>query len=134
VILVARSVWIAFFSHSPGIGGAELRRLIEHAAPLALTGVIVTEILPGLTRASSLIERCWGMWETLEPNGFATYRQAATIFRPARAKGVRRTTLDSLIAATAIEHHAPVFTLDKDFSRITRISALSLYKIPATRP
>jgi predicted nucleic acid-binding protein len=134
LILVDSSVWIDFFSSSPGPGGSELRRLIEQGEPLVLTGVIVAEILQGLTRDPTLIERYLGMWEMLEPTGFATYREAATIFRSARAKGISLTTIDSLIAAIALEHHAPVFTLDKDFSRITRISALSLYKLPASRP
>lgn len=134
MILVDSSVWIDFFSNSPGPGGSELRRLIEQAEPVVLTGVIVTEILQGLTRDPTPIERYLRMWEMLEPTGFVTYREAATLFRLARAKGISLTTIDALIAAIALEHHAPVFTLDKDFSRITRISALSLYKLPPSKP
>jgi len=50
LILVDTSVWIDFFSTSPGRAGDELRRMIEEAEPFALTGVIVTEILQGLRR------------------------------------------------------------------------------------
>jgi predicted nucleic acid-binding protein len=134
LILVDSSVWIDFFSNSPGPGGSELRRLIEQAEPVALTGVIFTEILQGLTRDPTPIERYLRMWEMLEPRGFTTYREAATIFRTARATGISLTTIDTLIASIALEHHATVFTVDKDFSRITRVSALSLYKLPVTRP
>jgi predicted nucleic acid-binding protein len=133
LILVDSSVWIDFLSSSPGIAGAELRRLIEQAEPLALAGVIVTEVLQGLTRDASVIERFLGMWELLEPRGLSTYREAAAIFRIARAKGISLTTIDSLIAAIALEHRATVFTLDQDFSRIARISALSLYNLRASR-
>ncbi len=133
MILVDSSVWIDFFSASPGAAGTELRRLIEQAEPIALTGVIVAEILQGLTRDSALIERSLKMWEMLEPKGFATYREASAIFRSARAKGISLTTIDSLIAAIAIEYRATVFTLDKDFSRISRISTLSLYKPPLSK-
>lgn len=133
MILVDSSVWIDFFSSSPGIAGAELRRLIEQAEPLALAGVIVTEVLQGLTRDASVIERFLGMWELLEPRGLSTYREAAAIFRIARAKGISVTTIDSLIAAIALEHRATVFTLDQDFSPIARISALSLYNLRASR-
>jgi predicted nucleic acid-binding protein len=133
LILVDSSVWIDFLSSSPGTAGAELRRLIEQAEPLALAGVIVTEVLQGLTQDASVIERFLGMWELLEPRGFSTYREAAAIFRVARAKGISLTTIDSLIAAIALEHRATVFTLDKDFSRIARISALSLYNLHASR-
>jgi predicted nucleic acid-binding protein len=132
LILVDSSVWIDFFSSSPGAAGAELRRLIEEAEPLALTGVIVTEVLQGLTRDASVIERYLGMWEMLEPRGFPTYREAAAIFRAARRKGIRLTTIDSLIAVIALERRATVFTLDEDFSRIARISALSLYQRSAS--
>lgn len=133
MILVDSSVWIDFLSSSPGTAGAELRRLIVEAEPLALAGVIVTEVLQGLTQDASVIERFLGMWELLEPRGFSTYREAAAIFRVARAKGISLTTIDSLIAAIALEHRATVFTLDKDFSRIARISALSLYNLHASR-
>ena len=37
-------------------------------------------------------------------------------------------TIDSLIAAIALEHGATVFTLDQDFSRIARITGLKLYR------
>jgi predicted nucleic acid-binding protein len=133
LILVDSSVWIDFLSSSPGAAGAELRRLIEEAEPLALAGVIITEVLQGLTQDASVIERFLGMWEMLEPRGLATYREAAAIFRIARAKGISLTTIDSLIAAIALEHRATVFTLEKDFSRIARISALSLYNLRASR-
>jgi predicted nucleic acid-binding protein len=67
----------------------------------------------------------------LEPRGFRTYREAAAIFRLARSKGVRLTTIDALIAEMALEHRASVFTLDKDFSRIATLTGLPLYLLPA---
>ena len=127
MILVDTSVWIDFFSSSPGRAGAELRRLIEEAEPFALTGVIVAEVLQGLIRDASRIEQYLAHWEMLEPRGFETYREAAAIYRAARAKGFTPTTIDAVIAAIALEHKASVFTLDQDFSRIARIAPLALY-------
>ena len=121
------SVWIDFFSSSPGRAGAELRRLIEEAEPFALTGVIVAEVLRGLTRDARPIERYLELWEMLEPGGFETYREAAAIYRAARAKGITPTTIDTVIAAIALEHNAAVFTLDQDFSSIARVAPLALY-------
>jgi predicted nucleic acid-binding protein len=63
----------------------------------------------------------------LEPRGFDAYREAAAIYRAARTKGIALTTIDTVIAAIALEHNASVFTLDQDFSRIARISRLGLY-------
>jgi predicted nucleic acid-binding protein len=52
-------------------------------------------------------------------------------FRLARSKGVSLTTIDALIVAIALEHRASMFTLDKDFSRIARLTGLPLYPLPA---
>jgi len=130
LILVDTSVWIDFFSSSPGRAGRELRRLIEEVEPFALTGVVVTEVLQGLTRNVNRIERFLSMWELLEPRGFSTYREASAISRLARSRGVSLTTIDALIAAIALEHQASLFSLDKDFSRVARITALRLHQLP----
>ncbi len=122
------SVWVDFFSSYPGSAGAELRRMIEEGEPLALTGIVVTEVLQGLTRDAGRIERFLGEWDMLEPKGFETYRAAAAIYRAARGKGISLTTIDTLIAAIALEHGASVFTLDRDFSRIALITGLVLHR------
>ena len=132
MILVDTSVWIDFFSASPGRAGRELRRMIEQAEPFALAGVIVTEILQGLTRDVKRIEHLLMGWDLLEPRDFSTYSEASTIFRLARSKGVSLTTINTLIAAIALEHSAVLFSLDKDFSRMARYSALRLYSLPET--
>jgi predicted nucleic acid-binding protein len=130
LILVDTSVWIDFFSPSPGRAGDELRRMIDEAEPFALTGVIVTEILQGLWRDVRRIERFLSLWEMLEPRGFSTFCEASAISRLARSKGLCLTTIDTLIAAIALEHHANLFSLDKDFSCIARITPLRLYGLP----
>ena len=128
MILVDSSVWVDFFSSSPGKAGRELRRMIEDSEPFALTGVVVAEILQGLTRDASPIEQFLAQWDMLEPRGFETYRAAAAMYRRARAKGISLTTIDTLIAAVALERHAAFFTLDQDFFRIAQITALTLYR------
>ncbi len=130
MILVDSSVWIDFFNPRPTRPGKELRRMITEAEPFALTGVVVTEILQGLTRDSNQVERYLSMWDMLEPRGFPTYREAAAIFRRARAKGISLSTIDALIAAIALEHRASVFTVDKDFARIARVTNLPLHPLP----
>jgi predicted nucleic acid-binding protein len=104
--------------------------MISDAEPFALTGVVVTKILQGLTRDVRRVEHYLSQWDLLEPSGFRTYREAAAIFRLGRAKGVSLTTIDVLIAAVALEHRVSVFTLDKDFSRIARLTGLPLYSLP----
>ncbi len=129
MIVVDSSVWIDFFSSSPGPAGHELRRMIAEHEPFALLGVIVSEVLQGLTREVERIEQYLAQWEMLEARGFDTYRQAAAIFRTARAAGFALTTIDTLIAAIALENGATVFTLDHDFARLARIAPLALYTL-----
>ena len=129
MILVDTSVWIDFFSRSPGRAGSELRRMIDEVEPFALTGAVVTEVLQGLTRDVNRIERYLSLWEMLEPRGFSTYREASAISRLARSKGISLTTIDTLIAAIALEHQASLFSLGKDFSCIARITALRLHPL-----
>lgn len=127
MILVDSSVWVDFFNASPGAAGSELRRMIEESELIAITGVVVAEVLQGLTRDVSPIEAILAECDMLEPKGFVTYWRAAAIYRAARAQGVSLTTIDTLIAAIALEHGARVFTLDQDFSRIARLTGLELY-------
>ena len=128
MILVDSSVWVDFFSSSPGLAGGELRRMIEESENFALDGVVVAEILRGLTRDAGAIEQFLAQCDMLEPRGFETYREAAAIHRAARAQGISLTTMDTLIATIALEHGASLFTLDQDFSRIARITRLELYQ------
>lgn len=128
MILVDSSVWVDFFSSSPGRGGRELRRMIEESEPFALAGIVVAEVLQGLTRDAAVIEQFLAQCDLLEPRGFETYREAAAIYRSARARGISLATIDTLIAAIALEQGASVFTLDQDFSRIARITGLALQR------
>ncbi len=129
MILVDSSVWIDFFSSSPRRAGSELRRMIDQAEPFCLTGMVVAEVLQGLTRDLKTIEQFLRQWDLLEPRGFKTYRNAAAVYRAARAKGITPTMIDVLIATVALEHGATVFTLDKDFSRIAALTGLALYSV-----
>src|ERR1039457_4565112 len=70
--------------------------MIEDSEPLALTGVVVAEVLQGLTRDADAIGLFLAQWDMLEPRGFETYRTAAAIYRTARGKGVSLTTIDAL--------------------------------------
>lgn len=129
MILVDTSVWIDFFRSSPGRGGRELGRMIEERVPLALAGVVVTEILQGLRRDVQRVERYLSLWEFLEPRGFSTYCEASAISRHARSKGISLTTIDTLIAAIALEHNASLFSLNQDFIQIARLTPIRLYPL-----
>ncbi len=127
-ILVDSSVWIDFFSPRPGPAGKELRRLIEQSEPVVLAGVVVTEVLQGLSRDAEQIESFLLQWEVLQPRGPETYVHAAAVYRLARSRGLTLTTVDVLIAALTLENGASLFTLDQDFTRLAKIAPLQLYQ------
>jgi predicted nucleic acid-binding protein len=103
--------------------------MIVEDEPFSLTGMVVTEVLQGLTRDVTQIARYLSLWDMLEPIGLSTYQEAASIFRQARSKGLSISTIDAVIAAITLEHGATIFTLDKDFSRIARFTPLRLYRL-----
>jgi predicted nucleic acid-binding protein len=132
LILVDTSVWIDFFNSAAGRSGFELERLIRANQSVAITGVVLCEILQGITRNASQIEQFLTKWHFVEPQGFETYRRAAAICREGRAQGFTFTTMDCVIAAVALEHAASLFTLDKDFTRIAALTGLMLHPLPRT--
>lgn len=127
MILVDSSVWIDFFSSAPGAGGHELKRLIAASEPVVLTGVVLTEVLQGLRRDVERIERHLAFWDLVEPHGFETYRNAASLARLARSRGVSLTTIDSLVATLSMECGAVLFTLDEDFRRLQSFTSLRIH-------
>jgi predicted nucleic acid-binding protein len=101
--------------------------MIEESEPLVLTGIVIAEVLQGLTRDAARIGHFLSQWDLIEPRGFETYRRAASVYREARAEGITLSTIDTLIASIALDHRASVFTLDRDFTRIARFTKLELY-------
>lgn len=119
MILVDTSVWIDFLNSRRGPTGDELERLIRSNAPAVLTGVVVSEVLQGLKQNVDLVTGLLARWPLIEPEGFVTYEAAAAIYRMARGRGVTLSTIDALIAALALENDAALFSLDRDFERLT---------------
>ncbi len=126
MILVDTSVWIDFFNSSQGPAGNEMERLIRSNAPLALTGLVVVEVLQGLRRDIDPVADLLARWPLIEPGGFTTYAEAARISRQARARGATVSTVDTLIAAVALEFGATLFTLDQDFRQLA-FTGLQVY-------
>ena len=129
MILVDSSVWIDFLGVSPGWAGRELRRLIVEGGPVAITGLVVDEVLQGLTRDVERIARLLSTRPLLQPQGFGTYRMAAELFRLARSRGLTLATVDAVIAAIALENDSTVFSVDNDFKRLAGLTPLRLHAL-----
>jgi len=64
----------------------------------------------------------------LTPNGLDSYFAAAKIFFDLRRRGMTvGSSVDCLIAQTAIEHGLHLLHNDSDFDRIAQVSALKIW-------
>jgi predicted nucleic acid-binding protein len=115
-------------SNEPG-EAAVLRELIEANEEVALPGIVLQELLSGIREKAQferLEEILSGFPLILATKG--THIEAARIANACRSKGIATYTVDSLIAAMAIEHNAQLFTSDRDFVRMADHCALRLFE------
>lgn len=127
MIVVDTSVWIDFFRgyKSP------LHQLIEEEEDLALTEIIITEILQGIKKDKDYKKLKPFLLEfpILQPKGLETYLSAAQIFRNCRKKGKTiRKTVDCIIAAICIENKQALLHSDSDFDQIASCTDLKCFR------
>ncbi|MDQ3036045.1 MAG: PIN domain-containing protein [Myxococcota bacterium] len=128
--LVDTSVWsLLLRKRGPADHWAvrRLTRLIEQRQPVALTGVVLQELLAYFRSdqvAASVAVRL-RPFPLLEPTR-AEHESAAALFRRARAAGVAATTIDCLIAAVAVSRDAELLTTDQDFALLVPLAGLRL--------
>ena len=130
MILVDSSVWISFFNEPHSRYAVTLKELIEAGEDLCLVDIVVTEVLQGIIDDETFqrVKILLLKFPVFKAADISTYIKAAQIFRICHKKGrtVRR-TIDSLIAAVAIENGLELFHCDKDFDRIASCTNLKIY-------
>ncbi|MBM2829109.1 MAG: PilT protein domain protein [Actinobacteria bacterium] len=100
---------------------------VREGADVALTGVILAEILQGVPSDAGFdrLRKDLSSFRILQPESEDTYVQAARLYRTGRKRGVTiRSLIDCLIAAIAMEHGATVLHKDRDYDRISRYAPL----------
>jgi predicted nucleic acid-binding protein len=130
VIVVDTSVWIDVLNETNSPQAKRCVELIEGGEPIALTDIVVTEILQGLRsdREARLVEGHLKAFPILRLDGLEDFVLAADLYRMARRAGVTiRKTLDCLIAAPCIRTGAPLLHADTDFDRLAKCTPLRLY-------
>ncbi len=127
MIVVDTSVWIDFFRDHRTVQVELLASLIDEDAGVALTDIILTEILQGVAtdRDAKRVDRALAGFEILRLVDLDDFRRAAGLYREARRAGytVRR-TLDCLIAAVCVREGVPILHADADFDRLAAVTAL----------
>jgi predicted nucleic acid-binding protein len=129
IVVVDTSVWIDFFRGATTPVVQRFVALVDDDAGIAITDVILTEILQGLRSAADVrrVERRLSPFEMLRLEQLDDFRRAAALYRGARRKGLTiRRTLDCLIASVCIREDAALLHADSDFDRLASCSALRL--------
>ena len=128
MILVDTSVWIDFFAGRDLPNVAKLEQSILDNEDLALSGIILTEILQGIPDDTTYrrVRRYLSALIML-PMPESVFVRAADIYRKLRKQGITiRKTNDCIIAATALEHHCQLLHNDKDFRPIAKHYSLKV--------
>jgi predicted nucleic acid-binding protein len=129
VIVVDTSVWIDFFRGATTPAVERFVALVDDDAGIAITDVILTEILQGLRSEADVrrVEHRLAPIEILHLQGLDDFRRAAALYRAAWRKGITiRRTLDCLIASVCIREDVALLHTDSDFDRLASCSALRL--------
>jgi len=127
MILVDTSVWIDFLNGADSAHRHLLHRLIEDEEDIAITGIILTEVLQGIQdeRDVRRTQQSLLAFPIYPSSGIPTYLQAARIYRSCRKKGETvRKTVDCIIAAICLENNLTLLHRDRDFDRIAACTGL----------
>jgi hypothetical protein len=130
VIVVDTSVWIDVLNDTPAPQAQRCVQLIESGQPIALTDVILAEVLQGLRsdREAARVERHLRAFPILRLEDLDDFVLAARLYRAARRAGVTiRKTLDCLIAAPCVRTGAPLLHADQDFDRLATCTPLRIW-------
>lgn len=131
MILVDTGVWIDYLRGKATPEAGTLADTIERNDDLCITGIILTEILQGISSEKeyhSVRSHLSLLIFLSMPK--ESYELAAEIYRRAKANGFTiRNTIDCLIAACAIFHRVPLLQNDRDYEVIKRFSKLELISV-----
>jgi predicted nucleic acid-binding protein len=131
VIVVDTTVWIDFFNGRDELHVDRLAAMIEADAGIALTDVILTEVLQGIRDESQvrLVDERLCAFDVLRLESLDDFRRAAQLYRAARGHGVTiRRTIDCLIASVCIREQLPIMHNDADFDQLAEHSELTIHR------
>ena len=134
MIVVDTSAWIKLLRNHESPVRRTLHQLLEQEADLAVTEVVVAELLAGATSEShrdALRSRLLA-FPVLSLRGLRGFEQAADLHRTARSRGVTvRRLADCLVAAPCIAAQATLLHADRDFDELSRVSDLRIHPVGA---
>ncbi len=132
MIVPDSSAWIEFLRRTGSSVHKAVHRLVERRAELAISEVIVMEVLAGAhpPRHHDELRSTLLGYPMLPLEGLEDYEQAALIYRICRAAGETiRDLTDCLIAVPAMRANAAILHKDRDFDVIARHTDLRIHPV-----
>jgi|CXWL01.1.fsa_nt_gi predicted nucleic acid-binding protein len=132
--LIDTSVWIDFIRGNKTSAVEQLRLILQTEQTTGISSVIYQEILQG-SESEQRFNHFRDYFNELvfyhPKHPTDSYAQAAHLYFACRQKGITiRSTIDCLIAQTAIEHDLILLHSDKDFTRLAEaVPGLKLYSV-----
>ena len=134
MIVVDTSAWVEHLRATGSPVQRTLHRLLEEDAEVAVTEIVVMEILAGARFELELrrIRRTILGFPVLPLTGLESFEAAAGLFQTCRRAGetIRKLT-DCLVAVPAIEADATLLGVDRDFEVLARHTPLRLEPLAA---
>ncbi len=123
--LVDTSVWLDFFRDRRNAAVRRFDEIIEQRVPFGISGIIYQEVLQGAASEEEFarLAAYLGTQRFYQPrDSVESYRHAAGLYFRCRRQGVTiRSSIDCLVAQTAIEHDIMLLHNDRDYVRIASV-------------
>jgi predicted nucleic acid-binding protein len=128
LIVVDTSAWIELYRDTQSDTHLRLRELLANDADLAITEIVVMELLGGAKSGRAALRRRLLSFPLLPLQGLQDFEEAALIYRRCWRAGerLRRGYTDCLIAVPAIREKAQILHQDHDFDVIAMHTTLEL--------
>jgi len=132
MVLVDTSVLIDFLRGTENAAVGRFQSVLDAMVPFGISPLTYLEVLQGTrtekdyTTVKSYLEthRFFGLRDEKD-----SYAAAARIYFDCRKKGITiNSTVDCLIAQTAIEHDLALLHNDADFDRMRKVASLKIYE------
>ena len=131
MILVDTSVLIDFFRGFKSEGSQKLETVLQRGIPFGINSFILQEVLQGaasekefaLLKKYLTTQRFYHLKDPVN-----SFLNAAKLYLECRKKGITiRSTIDCLIAETALEHELTLLHNDDDFVAMARVIPLKFF-------
>jgi predicted nucleic acid-binding protein len=118
MVIVDTSAWVSFLKSPVTPEGKTVKELVERQEAL-LVGMVLAELLHGLGSdkdLADLLDAVAGV-SYLECTR-ETWERAGLLARRLRRDGRQLPMSDIVVAALAVQHNLPLYTLDKHFEQV----------------